>query len=1276
VEFCDYSKSQITDFLKYEPISRNIPVRFEPVLEHIPENVEFIRHDVQKRPAFQEFIYRRVSHRFKVLGRTPRQANFFNKRKYFNLFFRKRACYAKTIQQLHAGNTYPRGDEDNFEQELAPKPTLRVDASVQARGEPARRRIVTLDFGSPVSIMSEEELLRTAEEVRAIPRKTFGSVAAGGCVNADFAGAVKMRIGKTWRRHWFYGGQGVACGTRILGTGALCKHQVIPILHRGKVLFGGEVLPVRGMEKVASESDTRVQAIVLQRFQEAAVGEHLPEDEKEEVVGLVSGEREKGESERRYALKRWLVTRFADVFQTKRSKRSLQTVRGHEVDFKTKDGHALDQEGAQRVFRQAPAERRAMDETLKKHVDTGLLVPRKSKFASPGFIVFGKDASGKKLLHKHRLVGDYRKLNKITRRIHYALPRIDQLIADVGNGVFFSEFDFLSGFNQIAVSKRSADAFSLVMSQGCFSQTRMPQGWVNSSPFFQGCVDSDFVDMNAFLRQYIDDSTLYTEREGQSTVDVATELAGMFPEEEEWQQLVGDVLAERREQRACAKEGITVEEKDFSSPSKGVLNFSGLKSIKSVESAPHEGGAAKANPSTAKHNAPRDDTTEFLRHAHQVALFLNRCREQRYTISAEKAVLFKNRVTLLGFDLGPDGEVRVTKKRIRAFRMRPRPVISGKNFEEVERDDLWFAAQRSVGDGADSVGDNGSAVLGAKLEIDLKALRSLLGAAGYYRGLIADFAAVVAPMQRHLRSKKGDAEKEEVPVWEDEEENSFRHLLHLLSGSVICSPKEGCVKAVETDWSLDGMGAVLYQYVQEREDAPSLQDDDGKFEKNLFLKSPAKLEKLGWRKEPIAICSRALTEAESKFDPRSGEAAAIGLALRKFRCYLLGEEFVVVTDHSSLTWLHNSEVTQRMGRLACLLSEFDYTVLYKPGEQNVVPDHLSRFPPHHPDPGGDDEQHEDDLAAILHIDAGQRAPRKVDNTEETAKTMLHRGCKIAGCGTCAEAKLAKLRKEKQRSPPPHKECAFNIKVVADDLGSGEQKPSYWGNKFALVQRDLHTGWMHVVPSKTKCKQAHAKAIAQWEKENGRFAETRVEPGAEPIAVETTWRTDGGIHTAGRKQEVVEAHVHHKAGGAERAVRTVQEDDRALLIEAQHRIDFKDFPWMKKRGAAGLWDFGGRYAATLSNFCSYKKGDAPRKRRNLADTRKQLFPFAQSVVFQVPKRKKADRFERGGYARRGMFLGWSTFSGIGGGYVVLEAAGERRGRLVVTTAIRPVSKRPQ
>jgi hypothetical protein len=66
-------------------------------------------------------------------------------------------------------------------------------------------------------------------------------------------------------------------------------------------------------------------------------------------------------------------------------------------------------------------------------------------------------------------------------------------------------------------------------------------------------------------------------------------------------------------------------------------------------------------------------------------------------------------------------------------------------------------------------------------------------------------------------------------------------------------------------------------------------------------------------------------------------------ALHKFRHYLLGKNFKMFTDHSSLKYLVNKPVLGgRIYRWMLLFQEFDFEVIVKPGKMNAGPDHFSR----------------------------------------------------------------------------------------------------------------------------------------------------------------------------------------------------------------------------------------------------------------------------------------------------------------------------------------------
>ena len=84
------------------------------------------------------------------------------------------------------------------------------------------------------------------------------------------------------------------------------------------------------------------------------------------------------------------------------------------------------------------------------------------------------------------MVVDYRRLNEVTARDEFSLPRIDNIISRFSGMKYFSAFDANKGFHQIPITKDSdRDKSTFTCHLGQFRYTRMPFGVKNGPAVFQ-----------------------------------------------------------------------------------------------------------------------------------------------------------------------------------------------------------------------------------------------------------------------------------------------------------------------------------------------------------------------------------------------------------------------------------------------------------------------------------------------------------------------------------------------------------------------------------------------------------------------------------------------------------------------------------------------------------------------------------------------------------------------------------------------------------------------
>ena len=88
-----------------------------------------------------------------------------------------------------------------------------------------------------------------------------------------------------------------------------------------------------------------------------------------------------------------------------------------------------------------------------------------------------------------RFCVDNRKLNTITHKDAYPLPRIDETLDTLEGAKWFSKLDLTSGYWQVELSEESQDLTAFCMPNGLFEFKILPFGLSNTPATFQRLMD-------------------------------------------------------------------------------------------------------------------------------------------------------------------------------------------------------------------------------------------------------------------------------------------------------------------------------------------------------------------------------------------------------------------------------------------------------------------------------------------------------------------------------------------------------------------------------------------------------------------------------------------------------------------------------------------------------------------------------------------------------------------------------------------------------------------
>uniref|UniRef100_W8C8Q1 RNA-directed DNA polymerase n=1 Tax=Ceratitis capitata TaxID=7213 RepID=W8C8Q1_CERCA len=202
-----------------------------------------------------------------------------------------------------------------------------------------------------------------------------------------------------------------------------------------------------------------------------------------------------------------------------------------------------------------------------------------------------------------------------------------------------------------------------------------------------------------------------------------------------------------------------------------------------------------------------------------------------------------------------------------------------------------------------------SAVNNFPLPTDKKSLQRFLGLTSYFRRFVEGYAVVAKPLSDLLR-------KDNKFVLQEEQLASFQQLkIALVNAPVLNLYNPKAVTEVHTDACKFGYGAVLLQK----------NFDDQEL-------------------HPIQYMSRRTKPNEELFHSYELEALAVVEAVKKWRTYLLGIKFKIITDCNAFALtLRKREVPPRVSRWALFLQDYDYSIEHRSGSRMKHVDALSRI---------------------------------------------------------------------------------------------------------------------------------------------------------------------------------------------------------------------------------------------------------------------------------------------------------------------------------------------
>ena len=147
--------------------------------------------------------------------------------------------------------------------------------------------------------------------------------------------------------------------------------------------------------------------------------------------------------------------------------------------------------------------KKQLDDMLRK----GLIRPSASPWGSPVIFVDKRDGTT-------HLCVDYRKLNDVTIKNKYPLPKIEDLFDQLNGARIFSKIDLRTGYHQLKVRETDIPKTAFTTRYGLYEYTVMSFGLTNAPAYFMNLMNKVFMDyLDKFVVVFIDDILIYSKSE-------------------------------------------------------------------------------------------------------------------------------------------------------------------------------------------------------------------------------------------------------------------------------------------------------------------------------------------------------------------------------------------------------------------------------------------------------------------------------------------------------------------------------------------------------------------------------------------------------------------------------------------------------------------------------------------------------------------------------------------------------------------------------------------